>query len=101
MANIWLEFDVEFKPHEKLTKGLRYSKHTCGGRLTIEYVFETAWSKRFFDAMSELDGIETTNLNVLQQACIQVFGDDEFAFLANNDSAEDAKHYFGNKARPC
>lgn len=99
MANIWLGFDVEFKPHKELTKGLRYSQHTCGDRLSIKYVFETDWSKRFADATSELDGIETTNLNVLQQACIQVFGDDEFAFLANNDSAEDAKQYFGNKAK--
>ncbi|MEP4125334.1 MAG: hypothetical protein ABJL98_11520 [Lentilitoribacter sp.] len=99
MANIWLGFDVEFKPHEELTKGLRYSQHTCGDRLTIKYVFETAWSKRFSDATSELNGVETTNLDVLKQACIQVFDDDEFVFLANNDNAEDAKHYFGNKAK--
>lgn len=99
LAHIWKGFDVEFRPHEELTKGLRYSQHICGDRLTIKYVFETNWSKRFAGATSELDGVAARNLDVLQQACIKAFGDDEFAFLANNDSDEDAKRHFGTQAQ--
>lgn len=99
MSHIWHGFDVEFQPHAELTKGLRYSQHTCGHRLTIKYVFETDWSKNFAGAASEFNGADTANLDVLQQACIQVFSDDEFAFLANNDSADEAKRFFRTQAQ--
>lgn len=99
MAHIWRGFGVEFQPHAELTADLRYSKHTCGHRLTIKYVFETDWSKNFAGGTSEFNGVETTNLDVLQQACVKEFGDDEFAFLANNDSADEAKRFFGPQAQ--
>ena len=46
--------------------------------------------------MSEIRGV--AHLDVLQQACIQVFGEGKFAFLANKDSAEDAERCFGPQA---
>lgn len=98
MSHIWRGLGVEFQPHAELTKGLRYSQHTCGHRLSIKYVFETDWSKKFAGAISEFNGVDTPNLEVLQQACFQVFGEEKFAFLANNDSAEDAKRVFGPQA---
>ncbi|MEP3948117.1 hypothetical protein [Ascidiaceihabitans sp.] len=52
-----------------------------------------------YQASSSYAFVETTNLDVLKQACIQVFEDDEFVFLANNDNAEDTKRCFGTKAQ--
>ena len=98
LSHIWRGLGVDFQPHVELTKGLRYSQHTCGHRLAIKYVFETDWSKNFAGATSKFNGVDTPNLDVIKQVCIQVFGDDEFAFLANNDSAEEAKRCFGPQA---
>ena len=85
MAKIWLGLDVRFEPHEEISENLRYTEHTCGPRLTINFVFERDWSKSFGDNLSEINGAAVSNFDVLKLACNLVFQERAFVYLVNKD----------------
>lgn len=96
MANIWPGLDVQFEAQSELGQKLRYTRHTCGHRLLIRYVFEKDWSKYFAGCVSECDGIELENCEILQQACQREFGDRPFAYLCNTDREADLSKAFSS-----
>jgi hypothetical protein len=91
LRRIWPAMDVKFVPHEQIGRKLRYDSHACGNRLSIQYVFETDWSKSFSDKTSTLDGSEVPNFEILQQACNEVFEDHPFVYLVNKDREKQLK----------
>ena len=99
MANIWPGLDVQFEPHTELGQKLRYTQHSCGQRLLIRYVFEQDWSKYFAGSVSEFDGGEVENFEILQQVCQQEFGDQPFAYLCNTDRETELKTTFSSNAQ--
>ncbi|MEP3180733.1 MAG: hypothetical protein ABJO45_14435, partial [Lentilitoribacter sp.] len=96
LRRIWPALNVEFSPHQKIGRKLRYSKHTCGNRLSIQYVFDTDWSKSFANKCSKLDGDEVTNFEVLQLTCDHTFDKQPFVYLINKDREKQFKLDFAD-----
>ncbi len=94
LRRIWPAMDVQFVQHEQIGTKPRYSKHTCGDRLSIQYVFETDWSKSFAGKTSTLDGSEITNFDVLQYTCDVVLENQPFVYLINKDREKRFKTHF-------
>jgi hypothetical protein len=82
LYQLWSAAGVEFRPHKAITRRLRYTKHSNGHLLTIQYAAEEDWSKNFRDRMT--DGALTVQDRVVQRVK-QVFADVEFAWMANKD----------------
>jgi len=102
MRRIWPGLGVEFVPHAQISRNLRYREHSCGPRLKIQYVFDADWSKYFANQTSILDGNETTNFDVLSQACRVAFGEEPFVYLINKDREGDfAELYEGQGKQLC
>jgi hypothetical protein len=81
-----VEHGHEFRVHKGITSKLRYSGHTNGNLLTIHYAIEDGnWSKHKRDKEIAIAG-ETCSVNdLIMSAALDLFGDDEFVWLANKD----------------
>lgn len=91
---LWSIQGVEFKPHNRLTSGLRYTEHPNGERLEIYYLTDDKWSKRLGNKTKESDGNTVTNNDIALAAVKEVFGDEPFAYLVNKDAGDKARLMF-------
>jgi hypothetical protein len=75
-----------FKPHKAIIGKLRYTEHTNGHLLTVHYAVEDGiWSKRRRNKPVQV-GDETYSVNdLIVGGALDLFGDDQFAWLANKD----------------
>ena len=62
-------------------------------------MFDQDWSKYFAGSISEWDGRDIVNFDILQQMCQQQFGDEPFVYLCNNDRAADLQKAFASNAQ--
>jgi hypothetical protein len=75
-----------FTPHAAIEKKLMFSKHENGALLTIHFSVEDGnWSKHKRNKLLKV-GDETFSVNdILIAGTMDLFGDDEFVWLANKD----------------
>lgn len=96
MYYVWGDQGIEFISHPSISKGLRYSRHSCGNRLRIRYVFERPWSKKQRDHRYTYEGGEFTGLEALVQSIGSEFRGNEFIFMVNKDCEDEV----GNQLKP-
>jgi hypothetical protein len=89
LAMVWRAQGAVFKPHPVIQNQLRYQCHTNGALLTIEYLWDHHWSKRFRD--STLADRRTVFEASLQHACKAMAGR-EFIYVTNLDGEDAAGH---------
>jgi hypothetical protein len=78
--------DVKMKPvGKKLTELLRYNAHSNGSLMTIFYLSEEGWSKRFRDREVEHDGRVVPLQDLVFRAVEGQFQREPFAWMANKD----------------
>ena len=91
MAHIWRGLGVEFQPMRTQQRSSIFPAHLWD-RLTIKYVLKPT-GPRICRCTSEFNGVDTQTLMFSSRLASKEFGDDEFAFLANKDSADEAKRF--------
>lgn len=91
---LWSIQGVDFKRHNRLTSGLRYTEHPNGDRLEIYYLTDDKWSKRLSTKSKELDGKPVSNNDIALEAVKEVFGDEPFTYLVNKDAEDKARLMF-------
>ena len=72
-------FDVKWTMHSELTKGLLYTQHKSGPRLTISYLFDNVWSKTHAKSGDE----EGTTLDKVRAFIEKHFENEKFLWHAN------------------
>lgn len=87
LYRLWAEQNVRFRPDKLITRHLRYRQHPNGRLLTINYLTEESWSKRFRDRTLE-DGTGTVMSDAVQRITAAVNGE-PFVWLANKDVPDD------------
>ncbi len=92
---IWPQLNLKFEPLPEISTALRYTQHSCGDRLTINFVFETDWSKSFRGKTSKVNNVEQSNLNTLLDGIDQVFTG-PFVYLVNKDTEKTVSHRLEN-----
>ena len=81
-----------FAPHKAITRGLRYTKHMNGDHLTVHYAVDGNWSKHRRDKPVPVGGETYTVNDLIVAGALDLFGDEEFVWLANKD-IEDARPF--------
>ncbi|MCB4821243.1 DEAD/DEAH box helicase family protein [Roseicella aerolata] len=89
LAMVWRCHGAVFEPHPVIQDRLRYHRHDNGAQLTIEYLWEHHWSKRFRD--STLSDRSTVFETSLRHAC-GIMAGKEFIYVANLDGEDIAGH---------
>ena len=97
LYHLWRMHEVEFRPHAKLQKRLRYTRHDNADLLTIRYVLEQGWSKRLRDGTVPADEATATEattetkrlLDHVVTAVTTAFDGQPFAWMANTDLPDD------------
>src|SRR5258708_4606311 len=81
-----LESGHSFVAHQDIENRLRFRKHENGDLLTIHYAVEDGnWSKRKRNQTVQVgDDIFSVN-DVIMAGAMELFGNDEFVWLANKD----------------
>jgi len=90
LYQLWSNAGVVFEPHKEITKNLRYSEHTNGGRLEVYYLTDEKWSKKY---ASKSDNVSSNN-EIALNAAKTVFGDERFIYLVNKDASDKASGIF-------
>jgi hypothetical protein len=89
LYRFWQSQRVDFRPMANLP--LRYDTHQGGDLITINYVSDEPWSKRFRNrAVDESENGETV-LNHIGRCVEEVVGDQPFLWMGNNDLKD---HFF-------
>ncbi|WP_043344296.1 DEAD/DEAH box helicase family protein [Belnapia moabensis] len=88
LAMVWRSYGVNFQPHPVIQPRLRYGSHTNGSLLTIEYLWEHNWSKRFRDDKLP-DG--RTLLEASVQYASATMAGKKFIYVANLDCQHEVR----------
>ena len=80
---LWLAQGVEFRTHE-IESTLRYTKHTNGHLLTIQWLWDRPWSKRLRD--TAVFGSTQTVLDVSVEKALAAVGDQLYLYIVNTDA---------------
>lgn len=86
---------ITFHPHTPIMNRLRYTSHQNGHLLHIYYALDTTWSKHLRNKVVDVDGLPYTVNQIIVDATLKLFGEDEFVKLYNNDLIRDDP--FGGK----
>jgi hypothetical protein len=85
-----------FQPHKAIISKLRFTSHVNGGLLTIHYAIEDGnWSKHKRDRQIEVAGDNYSVNELIICGALDLFGDDQFVWLANKDIED--KDPFGGR----
>ena len=85
-----------FRPHQAITSKLLYTEHTNGHLLTIHYAIEDGnWSKRKRETPDHIGGDTYSVNDLIILGALDLFGDDQFVWLANKDIED--KDPFGGR----
>lgn len=87
LYRLWKDQGVDFQPMKNLP--LRYQTHDGGDLITINYVSDEPWSKRFRSRAVDENGGDGTVLDHVRRCVEQVVGDELFLWLGNNDLDDD------------
>lgn len=90
LYHLWRAQDVEFRPHQRLLGGLRYTQHSNGDLLTIRYASEQDWSKTLRDraigaAETGSGAASRTVLGSVVESIAATFVEAQFVWMGNKD----------------
>jgi hypothetical protein len=94
LYQLWSVASVKFQPHKAIAKGLRYTAHGNGDRLTILYASDEPWSKCYRDKAMSKDGVQTVQDRVVERVKEVFIGD--FVWMANKDTSD---NIFGGRGQ--
>jgi hypothetical protein len=82
-----------FQPHKAIAGKLRFTRHANGDLLAIHYAIEDGnWSKHKRDRQIEVAGDSYLVNELIICGALDLFGDDQFVWLANNVNAGEKMH---------
>lgn len=87
LYRLWKAEGVNFEPMRNLP--LRYDTHDGGELITINYVSDEPWSKRFRNRAVDENGTGDTVLEYVRRSVEEVVGEAPFLWMGNNDLADD------------
>lgn len=87
LYRLWRNQGVDFRPIQNLP--LRYDTHDGGDLITINYVSDEAWSKRFRNRAVDENGGDETVLDRVRHCVENAVGDQPFIWMGNNDLKDD------------
>jgi hypothetical protein len=79
---------VQWKEHTGIAKRVRSTEHTNGDLLSIFYATERDYSKKLRNRVANLAMGPETVQEIVASEAIRLFGEQDFAFMANNDAAD-------------
>lgn len=92
LFHLWSAQHVEFRPHQRLSRNLRYACHANGSLLTIRYAAEEDWSKTFRDKAFTMEtaseGQPRTVLDRVVQSIGTTFPETPFVWMGNKDLSD-------------
>jgi len=83
----WKSQGVDFRPIKNLP--LRYDTHDGGNLITINYVSDEPWSKRFRNRAVDENTAGDTVLDHVRRCVEEVVGDQCYLWMGNKDLADD------------
>ena len=83
LYDLWSAQGVEFRTHE-IESTLRYTKHTNGDLLSIEWMWDQSWSKRLRDTV--IAGSTQTVMDVAVEKALAAVGDQPYLYVINSDA---------------
>lgn len=90
LYRLWANQGVTLTPADaKLFENLRYETHPNGDLITIHYAFPEDWSKQLRNKVIETESDKISIGDVVKGAVLNLFGNDPFLWMANNDVSDD------------
>jgi hypothetical protein len=83
LCQLWSASGVEFRPHQGITRRLRYTQHQNGELLTIHDAVEEDWSKCYRD--KPISGNGATIKDRIVQRLDATLDDTQFVWMGNKD----------------
>lgn len=86
LYKLWSNKNVRMVPvPAPLNASLRYAQHQNGSLVTFFYASDESWSKSLRDKWIEQEGHRTKFIDDVVAATIDLFGDEPFLWMGNND----------------